>query len=357
MKEKILLVLTGGTICTRTEGNIRTLKGSSSGVMLADIFEKSDSTFADSYSFETGKNFNVLSENMTVKIWNDILDYLRSKDLESYRGVIILHGTDTLAYTAALLSIMLKGIQTPFFLVSSNAPIDQGDDAANGNANFRCAAELIGNGINPGVYVPYRNISDGRMYLHLASRIIQSKNYSDDFESTGSIAVDGPDKEETEKINGYFSSEESSFEPLLYMSGIIPLKNEVLKIEPYVGLDYDAFRYDRFKAVLHGSYHSGTACVEKTYDSDYYSSSSVLHMIDTCSRLGVDVYMAPVKVEGEIYDTVPVMADYQGRYMKPLYGCTQEFEYARLVVLYSNPDRREELEKILFSGCFNEIIE
>lgn len=354
MKDKILLVLTGGTICSRTEGNVRTLKGSDFGVMIAEGFMNSDSPFRDHFEFETGKNFNTLSENMSIGIWNDILSSLREKNLEEYSGVIILHGTDTLAYTAALFSLMLTGINTPFFLVSSNAPLDQGEDIANGSANFKAALELIGSGIKPGVYVTYRNISDKKMYLHLASRLRQSENYSDDFESAGMIHLEGTGTYDTEAINEEFCIPEFKGTPLLYLTKDHPLENAVLKIEPYVGMNYGAYDYSRFRAVLHGSFHSGTACVEKTEDNNNYSDASVLHMIDRCRELGVKVYFSPVKLTGEIYDTVPIMASHAESYARMLYGCTKEFDYARLLILYSNPDNEEELKKILFSGSFGE---
>ena len=59
---------------------------------------------------------SILSENLTVDHWNRLLDTLRPVLREgraAYEGIILTHGTDTLAYTAALLDQLLAGTPLP----------------------------------------------------------------------------------------------------------------------------------------------------------------------------------------------------------------------------------------------------
>lgn len=357
MKKKILVVLTGGTICSAIKENIRTLDTDYAKIALVNSYLNSDSPLRDEIEFEIGENFNTLSENMTIEIWNRILAYFRSVDFESYDGVIIAHGTDTLAYTSSLLSVVLNGIDIPFFLVSSNAPLELSEEKANGYINFKCAAECIGYGIKSGVYVPYRNTEDHKLYLHLGSRLSQSRNYSEDFYSVGAILIEELNKDVILQINNSFSSDPYKGEPLLLKNHAHELYDCVLRIDPYVGINYNAYQYNNYKAVLHGSYHSGTTCVEKTATHPEYSDHSILYLLDKCSDMGIDVYAAPIKSEGDVYDTVPIMLRHEknGKHIIPLYGCTMEMAYVKLLIIYSYELFDSDHDEILYHNRFDEI--
>lgn len=356
--DKILLVLSGGTICTAIKNGEISLDSRAS-VMLTEFFESSDSPFAGKVSFERGRNFNTLSENMTVDKWNEMLSYFREirYTLTDYKGVIIAHGTDSLAYTAAMLSLMLAGTSVPVFLVSSNHSIflDGGikNPDANGNDNFRTAVECICMGIRKGVYVPYRNISDGIMYLHLASRLQQCGNYSEDFFSKGALDISDLNEKNCGEIWNKICYEAADVK--------LPereLRDCVLKIEPYTGLNYDAFNLERFDAILHGTYHSGTACAEKTKDSPEYGANSILHLIDRCAEQGKQLYISPSQTDGDKYDTVPMIQRHNpnGYRAEFVYGMTAEMTYAKLLIACSFGFGREETRRFLDTDFVSEYI-
>ena len=112
------------------------------------------------------------------------------------------------------------------------------------------------------------------------------------------------------------------------------LHNCVLKIDPYVGLDYHAFDYSRFKAVLHGAYHSGTVCTEKTEKTPGYGTQSFLHLLDRCDGK-TDVYLSPAKENGEVYDSVGLITYHDRGKAHFLYGCTNEMTYVKLLLAYA----------------------
>ena len=171
----------GGTICTSINESGHLTVSKEAGILLKDNYLKSDSPYADKVKIDTTKNLYVLSENMTVKKWNEIIKtYRKYVSRKKYDGVILAHGTDTLAYSASIVSILFSASEVPVFFVSANENLKS--DKTNGNDNFRCAVECICRGIIPNVYVPYKNISDGRMYIHLGSRLEQCRNYSEDFQ-------------------------------------------------------------------------------------------------------------------------------------------------------------------------------
>ncbi len=337
--KKILLILVGGTICTTLNeyGTLSISEGA--GMKLTQNFKNSDSLFKDELEIKPTENLFILSENMSIPNWNLMLDtYRKYINSDNFDGVIFAHGTDTLAFSTSLFSLILANTNIPVFFVSSNARLDS--ERANGNANFRYAVELICKGIEPNVYASYKNISDGRMYLHLGSRIEQCHNYSEDFFSKGAIDITEYSDKTLEEIKEKCPQKEKS--PLIDINGDWHLKNCVLKIEPYVGLDYDSFNYSKFSTILHGTYHSGTACAEP-YES------SVMHLMDLCQEENpdIDIYLSPSRNSGEIYDTVRVIGTHKANKIKFLYGCTNETAYAKLVLAYSIFKDKKDIENFI----------
>lgn len=339
---QILVVFTGGTICTTIKDGMISLDPQATSALI-DFYQKSDSVFKSTVSFHKGKLFGILSENMTINKWNEIITYFQEliPTFSNYKGVIIAHGTDTLAYSAALFSLLLKGTPIPVFFVSSNYSIVRSDGLpnpkSNGNINFRAAVECICMGIAPGVYATYKNSSDQKVYLHKASHLIQCRIYDENFYSIDALDITDFNGLNLEKFSQNITTELSEI-PIMKL-GNQRLKNCILKIEPYVGLNYDAFNYSSFQAVLHGTYHSGTACVEKDYSQKEYSQNSILYMIDKCAEKNVDVYFSPSKVEPgyAVYDTVPLIKDHiaNGQKATICYGMTTEMLYAKLLLAYS----------------------
>ena len=355
--KNILLILVGGTICTTVNeyGTLSVSEGA--GVALKENFLKSSTAFVNEANIVLSENLFILSENMTVDKWNLMLEtYKKELGKAKYDGVIFAHGTDTLAYSAALFSMLLAKGGIPVFFVSSNARLDL--SRANGNENFRCAVECICQGIAPDVYVAYKNISDGRMCIHRGAEIQQCPNYSEDFFSLGAVDVTDMTEKEFFEFNERFKAEypRENVSVLLDVNTDISLKNCVLMLQPYVGMDYSVIDYSKFSAVLHGTYHSGTACAEKTEDCNAYSASSVLYMLDRCRECNVDGYISPSKKEGEVYDTVRIIGSHNDNQINYLYGTTQETAYAKLLIAYSSFNDKEKIKEYINSEINFEFI-
>lgn len=344
----ILLILVGGTICTSLNEEGTLSVNEKAGVRLKKNFESSNSLYAKKVNIDITENLFILSENMTVENWNTIINtYRKYTKKKKYDGIIYAHGTDTLAYSSALFSLLLSGTHVPVFFVSANERLES--PKSNGNDNFRCAVECICQNIYPNIYVPYKNISDGKMYLHIASRLEQCKNYSEDFYSKGMLDITDICKE---NCNKYFDAIKRAYpegKKAVDIYGNWKLKEYVLMISPYVGINYATFDYKPFKAVLHGTYHSGTACSQKSRYSNEYDQHSVLYMIDKCSALNIDTYLSPSKLTGEVYETTGIIANHisNDRKINLLYGITNEAAYAKLVIAYSLFETEEQIKEFM----------
>ncbi len=62
------------------------------------------------------------SSNVTIKEWLD-LGYIIHENHHYYDGFVVLHGTDTMAFTASALSFMLQGINKPIIFTGAQLPI------------------------------------------------------------------------------------------------------------------------------------------------------------------------------------------------------------------------------------------
>ena len=196
-KTKILVVYTGGTIGSvryvTKEGKVIKgqpkdilklypeakdyFKSSTAVTLLCDNFFKKYPGYKNEVNFDNKLDLEVLSENMSIDIWNKLIQCLREYNFSDYDGIVITHGTDTLGYTANLLAMLYSNIQVPMFLVSSNDSLDS--ENANGIYNFKGAIDFIKNEGTPGVYVTYAD--KDKIKVFYGSRIIQCKQLVDDF--------------------------------------------------------------------------------------------------------------------------------------------------------------------------------
>lgn len=119
MKRKVLLIYTGGTI--GMEKNYET--GSLVSFDFSHIFNKIPEMNLLECEVSVHPFKKPLdSSDMGPKEWRIIASYI-GKNYEKYDGFLILHGTDTMAYTASALSFMLKNLKKPVILTGSQLPI------------------------------------------------------------------------------------------------------------------------------------------------------------------------------------------------------------------------------------------
>lgn len=331
--KKILTVFTGGTIGTKAGGEGRELSAASRYLLL-DTFKKSASPYAaisDDLFEPSGfpEEKQTLSESMTPERLWEIIQHIKAKGIENYRGVLVMHGTDTLAFSAAIFSVVFHNAVVPIMLVSANRPPD--DVNTNAHDNFRAAVELIMEGVAPGVYVPYRN-SDGNMYLHYGSSIMQSAVFSEDFYSTSrdsmlKIALGGDNSAIIEAAHTAYSARK--LDTGIDISALTALSGKVMIIYPYTGLDYSRLSLDGLDAVLHTTYHSGTVCTERRDKEEAYSTHSILHLADRCKMLGIPLYIAPTSLGDGQYSTT---YDLYKHAEPTLLYMSLEYAYARLLV-------------------------
>jgi L-asparaginase len=273
-----------------TGGTIGAARVNGTGVLApADPRDAARLPLPDGILFSESRPLNILSENMTPAHWYELILHLRGLATDGKDGLIVTHGTDTLAYTACLLSLVFSTPKLPVLLVSANRPLS--DPASNGPANFAAALTAIEEKIPPGVYAVYRN-SDGRVYLHAGAELLQCLCGSADFFS---VFYGGAAGDPLAEIRAGKLCHRKAPPPALPSLGGFPANfdgrfRKVLAIRPYVGIDYANYRLDGTDAVLHGLYHSSTAAAFAD-GSDF--GASVLYLAERCADADIPIYIAP----------------------------------------------------------------
>lgn len=79
------------------------------------------------------------SSNMSPEVWVEMAELI-AKNYDEFDGFVILHGSDTMAYSASALSFMLEGLQKPVILSGSQLPI--GEIRTDARENLITALEL-----------------------------------------------------------------------------------------------------------------------------------------------------------------------------------------------------------------------
>ena len=119
MKKKVLIIYTGGTIGMMQEHRTRMLVPVDFKSITAQIPElKNLNCTIDFHS----SNKPIDSSNVQPSLWKELASIIEKK-YKHYDGFVILHGTDTMAYTASALSFMLKNLSKPVILTGSQLPL------------------------------------------------------------------------------------------------------------------------------------------------------------------------------------------------------------------------------------------
>jgi len=135
-KPKILLLYTGGTIGMLKDPITGSLKAFEFELLLERIPE------LQLIHCEIKALSLVLpidSSNMNPEIWADIVGIIDTH-YEDFDGFVILHGSDTMSYTASALSFMLEGLTKPVILTGSQLPI--GDLRTDAKENLITSIEI-----------------------------------------------------------------------------------------------------------------------------------------------------------------------------------------------------------------------
>jgi len=135
-KPKILLIYTGGTIGMMKDFSTGALKAFNFGKLLRKIPElRQLDCEIETVSFEKP----IDSSNMNPEKWVMIAEMVEA-NYEAFDGFVVLHGSDTMSYSASALSFMLENLSKPVIFTGSQLPI--GDLRTDAKENLITAIQI-----------------------------------------------------------------------------------------------------------------------------------------------------------------------------------------------------------------------
>ena len=157
MQTSILIIYTGGTIGMKQDPASGLLKPFDFNQILSEVPELAKfGCHLDTYSFQP----LIDSSDVRPEFWIHLAHFIRDR-YDDYDGFVILHGTDTMAYSASMLSFMLEGLTKCVVLTGSQLPI--GMLRTDGRENFISAIEIAsardaeGHSLVPEVCIYFEN--------------------------------------------------------------------------------------------------------------------------------------------------------------------------------------------------------
>lgn len=157
-KSSILLIYTGGTIGMKEDPSIQALRPFDFSQILEEVPELGKFAYRiDSYTFDP----LIDSSDIEPSSWQALASIIEER-YDQYDGFVVLHGTDTMAYSASALSFMIEGLTKPVIFTGSQLPI--GVPRTDGKENLISAVEIAaakdqdGNAIVPEVCICFDNV-------------------------------------------------------------------------------------------------------------------------------------------------------------------------------------------------------
>ena len=135
-RSSILLIYTGGTIGMKEDPAL----GALTPFDFSQILEEVPELGKFAYKIDT-HTFSPLIDSSDVEpsLWVALANLIEEK-YDEYDGFVILHGTDTMAYSASVLSFMIEGLTKPVIFTGSQLPI--GAPRTDGKENIISAVEI-----------------------------------------------------------------------------------------------------------------------------------------------------------------------------------------------------------------------
>lgn len=157
-KSSILLIYTGGTIGMKEDPAVQALVPFNFSQILEEVPELNKFAYRiDTFTFDP----LIDSSDVEPSLWISLAGLIEEK-YDDYDGFVILHGTDTMAYSASALSFMIEGLTKPVIFTGSQLPI--GMPRTDGKENLISSVEIAaakdenGHAIVPEVCICFDNI-------------------------------------------------------------------------------------------------------------------------------------------------------------------------------------------------------
>jgi L-asparaginase/Glu-tRNA(Gln) amidotransferase subunit D len=222
------LVLTGGTIGAEQHGSVLSVRArptEAEAGLLAGAWPAPGEPRA-----AVAAPLRKLSESLVPGDWPAVAAAVRELvEVDDVDGVLVLHGTDTMAYTAAALSFLLCDLDRPIVLTGSRLASSLPNSDASGNVRAALVALLA---LGSGTYVSFGDGEDAPARIHLGTRVRKAPLRGQTFTSVN--------RDPVATVQGDRLTPLAPYAHRLGERSVQDVDEHVLALRLYPGLDFDA---------------------------------------------------------------------------------------------------------------------
>ena len=326
----ILLITTGGTIASAESEN-GLVPALASEQLLSHVPE-----VRNICKVSTVQLYNLDSTNMRPEYWLEVSRYI-SKVYDEYDGFVITHGTDTMAYAAAMLHYLIQNSKKPIVLTGAQIPIEKRDTDA--RENLTDAFLFASDDSACGVHIVFGD----KIIAATRARKTRTKSFN---------AFSSIDYPEIGFIRGgvvrYYIKEKYT-DPVTFFDKIDP-SVIVVKLIPGMSADIFDFIADRYHAVIIESFGVGGL--------PYYDNDEFVEKIEKLIAKGVRIIITTqVPHEGSDMGVYQVGLRIKQKYELPeAYDMTTEAVVAKVMWALPQCDTAAEFAKLFHTPVGNDTI-
>ena len=246
--KRILLIATGGTIASTEDGN------GLSPALTGEELAQSVPEISGLCELDVVQPMNIDSTNMRPSDWMQIRDVI-VEGYADHDGFVILHGTDTMSYTAAALSYLIQDSPKPIVLTGSQRPIDREDTDA--RTNLLDSLAYASDERSSGVSIVF----DGKVIAGTRAKKTRTKSYN------AFSSINFPELAAVRVIR--YNEQRCAGEPRFFRK--LNSKVGVFKLIPGVPSDILDYYFQLFDAVVIESFGAGGIP-----DGEYYTFGEII---------------------------------------------------------------------------------
>jgi glutamyl-tRNA(Gln) amidotransferase subunit D len=283
-KPELSIISTGGTIASYVD--YRT--GAVHPALTAEELIFSVPELLDKCTINAKVLFSLLSEDLRPVHWQKLAEAVTAKLRRGVSGVIIPHGTDTMGYTGAALSFMIRNLPAPIIIVGSQRSSDR--PSSDATTNLMAATKLaLNSDLGEVVIVMHAGMSDTYAWVHRGTKVRKMHtSRRDAFQSINMDPLGNIDMvRETITLHGNYTKRAENLDALTLNT---KLDDNVCLLQFYPGMAPDLFDYvaERY----HGIVLVGTGLG--------HVASTLLDNVRTAIRDGVHIVMTSQCLYGRI---------------------------------------------------------
>ncbi|MDQ1371961.1 MAG: glutamyl-tRNA(Gln) amidotransferase subunit [Candidatus Thermoplasmatota archaeon] len=335
-KKDVAVISTGGTIASYVDYRTGAVHPAKSAEEL--IFSVPE--LMDLCNVRAKVLYSILSENMTVAHWQGLARAVAEELNSGATGVIVPHGTDTMGFTSAALSFMLKNLTGPVVCVGSQRSSDR--PSSDATTNLLAATRLcVGSDLGEVVVVMHGEPSDTYCSVHRGTKARKMHSSRRDAFASMNIHPIGRVEGPSVKLNGHYVKRSA---------GPVEVRD---KIDGRVSLQYfyPGFEEDHFDMIashVKGVVVAGTGLG--------HVSEPIISSIRKAVKNGVHVVVTTQCLQGSVnLNVYSTGRDMVAAGALPVGDMLPETAYVKLMWAMGQTDDYAEVNKIMLTNIAGEL--